>query len=615
MPISGRGTSKNPSLLTFNGLPGAGTEVTAQQVEDQIDQLNQLSQQLRALPQNTAIEQATTGQQVPLTSRYVQQTSRVAPETGFGRPLGVDAGYLRNIAGNPLTGANGLTKDVLSDLMFGDLKSLAYSGGITNYNNPVEESSLSPQTLGNSALTGLLGKPGLGLPLPPNEKMVFNDLPTNDLNNLKDLSNLRSRHHTKTRRKKKGSKSDAVTKLLLSLLVDKLKDIYEMDKVHSNQIKPVKMDSLTIGKIENTLRERSQPKTNKIHSEKDGEKGTRLMENFETNLSFPLTISDKKGPQVSLVDFPKNSDNLAIDVDTKNIENIINGIENGNTIRKENSSSQIKGSNFYPGNNPQETSQKITKTINNDNINLLGKESGSEFHRVKLDPDVGETGKSGTIPSISDYHPTIDAAGTKDTPLRMFDVHTDKATVSALPTFSISSILNQEIPGNVKGSDRILNEEALGDVNPGSNSPTIKVPATASAINENKAASRYTGETETTNYLEASRVLGAVFNKVKDPLARKSVEVAIKAMLKLMKSDSTYSKKQTVPSMNKLWILQEKVRSLMKTIHQLSNAVVDQENKEISRKKKRLLRTKHRFFRKRIPRRHSSYYHKPHHAH
>ena len=614
MPISGRVTNNNPSLLAFNGLPGAGTEVTAQQVEDQIDQLNQLSQQLRALPQNTAIEQATTGQQVPLTSRYVQQTSRVAPETSFGRPLGVDASYLRNIAGNPLTGPNGLTKDVLSDLMFGDLKSLAYSGGVTNYNNPVEESSLSPQTPGNSALTGSLGKPGLGLPLPPNEKMVFNDLPTDELNNLKDLSNLRSRHHTKTRQKKKGRKSDAVTKLLLSLLVDKLKDIYEMDKVNSTQIKPVKMDSLTIGKIENTLRERSQPKTNKMHSEKDGEKGTRLMENFETNLSFPLTISDKKAPQVSLVDFPKNRDNLSIDVDTKNIENIINGIENGNTIRNENNSSQIKGSNVYPGNNPQETSQKITKTINNDNINLLNKESGSEFHRVKLDPDVGEIGKSGTIPSISDYHPKMDAAGTKDTPVRMFDVHTDKATVSALPTFSISSILNQEIPGNVKGSDRILNEEALGDVNPGSNSPTTKVQATSSAIDENKAASTYTGETETTNYLEASRVLGAVFNKVKDPLARKSVEVAIKAMLKLMKSDSTYSKKQTVPSMKKLWILQEKVRSLMKTLRQLSNAVVE-ENKELSRKKKRLLRTKHKFFRKRIPHRHSSYYHKPHRVH
>ena len=596
-------------MLAFNGLPGASTEVTAQQVEDQIDQLNQLSQQLRALPKNTAIEQATFGQQVPLSSRYVQKTSGVAPQTGFGRNLAVNPGYLRNIAGNPLTGANGLTEDVLSDLMFGNLKSLAYSGGITNYNNPMEESSLSTQTLGNSALTGSLGKPGLGLPLPPNEKMVFNDLPTDDLNNL-DLSNLRSRHRTKARRKKKGSKSDAVTKLLLSLLVDKLKDIYEMDKFNSSQIKPaVEMDSLTVGKLE-----RNQPKINKIHPGKDGEKGTRLKKNFETNISFPLTISDKKGTQVSLVDFPKNSDKLSVDVDTKNIENIINGIENGNKIRKENSSSQIKGSNVYTGNNPQEISQKIPKTIKNDNIKLLSKEPGSEFHRVKLDPDVGELGKSGIIPSISDYHPTLDAAGTKDTPVKMFDVHTDKATVSALPTFSISSILNQEIPGNVKGSDRILNEEALEDVNPGSNSPTTKVQVIASTVDEKKAASTNTGETENTNYLEASRVLGAVFNKVKDPLARKSVEVAIKAMLKLMKSDSAYSKKQTVPSMNKLWILQEKVRKLMKMIHQLSDAVFE-ENKENTGKKKRLWRTKHKFFRKRILHRHSSFYHKPHHAH
>ena len=46
----------------------------------------------------------------------------------------------------------------------------------------------------------------------------------------------------------------------------------------------------------------------------------------------------------------------------------------------------------------------------------------------------------------------------------------------------------------------------------------------------------------TVDYLQASTVLGGVFNKVRDPLARESVEVAINAMLKLKKSDSAYSK-------------------------------------------------------------------------
>lgn len=622
MPVSGRASGNNPSLLAFNRLPGASSEVTAQQVEDQIDQLNQLSQQLRTLPQSPAIEQTAKGQQIPL-SRYLPQTSRGTPETGFGRPLGVDPGYLGNIARNPLTGPNGLTKDVLSDLMFGNLKSLAASGAVSNVNNPITENALAPQTLGNSELSAFnnpllegkveqspLGKQGVGFPLPPNENVDFNDLPTNDLDNLKDLSDLRSRHHTKNRRKKKGSNSDVVTKLLLTLLVDKLKDIYEMDKLNSTHFKPSTVDSSTIGKIENTLKERSHdPGNSKSHSEKEGEKDSKLMGTFDTNLSFPLTISDKKGSQVSLVDLPRNGDkddSSSLDVDTKNIENIINGIENGNTTPNENSSAQINGIDVDPGNSPQEISQKTTKTLNSDTPNPVAVESGSEFHRVKMEPE-GVLGKSGTIPSISDYHPTINAAKTTDPPSGIFDVHTDKATVSALPTFSISSILNQEIPGNVKGSDRVLNVDALKDVNSASigftGSSTSKQPGTTSVSSPNM------GEGEAANYLEASRVLGAVFNKVKDPLARKSVEVAIKAMLRLMKSDSSYSKKQTVPSVKKSWIIREKVKRLRATIHELSKAV-DEEVKETYKNKRRHRHTKHKFFKK-----HSSHSHKRHHIH
>lgn len=620
--------------MAFNGLPGETSEVTAQQVENQIDQLNQLSQQMRGLSQSPSIQQTAKGQQIPLSS-FVPQISRGALQSGLGRQLAVEPSYVRNIARNPLTGPNGLTKDVLSDLMFGNLKSLASMGGLSNANSPLEQNAMSPQMLGNSELSAFnnplleekvaqsqSGKPGLGaglgLPLPPNENMDFNDLPTNDLDNLKDLPFLRSKHHSKSKRKKKNDKSDVVTKLLLTLLVDKLKDIYEMDKMNSTQRKTLKLDSSTIGKIENTLKERSHPSSNnKNPSEKDGEKEAKLSDNFDTNLSFPLTFSDTKGAHVSLVDSTQKSDNKdssLLDVDTKNIENIIKGIENGPEPNG-NSSVKIAGVNADPGNSPLEISQKTTKTLNSDDLKLLQKGTASEFHRVKIDP-VGEIGKSETIPSISDYHPTIDVSKTGSPSQGMFEVHTDKATVSALPTFSISSLLNQEIPGNVKASGRVLNTNAEKEVNNVgmdlTSTAAAKPSVTSTAIEDTKGSTTSTGETDNANYLEASRVLGAVFNKVKDPLARKSVEVAIKAMLRLMKSDNNYSKKQSVPSI-KSWILQEKVKKLMKTIHELSKTVhaVDE---EVSTSTKKYRRAKHKILKRRFSHKRANH-HRPRHAH
>jgi len=636
MPLSGTVSNNNPSVLAYNGLPGSSPEVTAQQVENQIEHLNRLSQQLRGFPQSPSIQETTKGPQIPLSS-YVPQISRETAQSGLGRPLEAIPNYVKNIARNPLTGPNGLTKDVLSDLMFGNLKSLASMGGLSS-NSPMEENTMSPQMFGNSGLTAFnnplleekltqsqSGKLGMGLPLPPNENMDFNDLPINDLDNLKDFSLLRSRHHTKSKRKKKNDKSDVVTKLLLTLLVDKLKDIYEMDKINSTQRKTSKLDSSTIGKIESTLNERSNSASNnKSHSGKYGENEAKISEPFDTNLSFPLTFSDKKGAQVSLVDSPKKSDredSSLLDVDTKNIENIIKGIENGSadpksTSTKANSRVKIEGVSADQGNSPLEISQKTTKTLTNDDLKLVQTGSTSEFHRVKIDP-VGVLGKTATIPSISDYHPTIDVPKTTSSE-GMFEVHTDKATVSALPTFSISSLLNQEIPGNVKGSDRVLNTNQEKEVsNAGmdvtdSTSAKVRVASTAMEANP-KYTTTGTGETDSTNYLEASRVLGAVFNKVKDPLARKSVEVAIKAMLKLMKSDNTYSKKHSVPSIKKSWVLQEKVKKLMKTIHELSETV-HAEDEEVSNSKKKHWHAKNKFLIKRLLQRHTIR-HRPHYLH
>lgn len=628
MALADRMLANNPSMMAFRGLPGATTEVTAQQVEDQINQLNRLSQQLRALPQSpSAFEQLAKEQQNPV-SGYVQQASRLTPETGFGRPLGAVPGYVKTIAGNPLTGPNGLTKEVLADLMFGNLKSLASTGGLANFNNPVEENELPPQTLGTSELSAFnnplieeklrqspLGKPGIGFPLPPNENVDFNDLPNDDLDTLKDFSNIHARHNTKSGRKKKPVKSDVVTKLLLSLLVDKLKDIYEMDKFNTTQNKSLKtkVDSSTIGKIGNALKERSQPKNRKNPTDKAGESNIKVIQNFDSNLSFPLTISDQKGSKVSLIDSPQNGgkdDSSAINVDTKNIENIIKGIENGNVETKENSSTQRTGNGVDSGNSPQEISEKTTKTL--DDVSLFNKGSSTEFHQVKIEPDRdGVLGKSGTIPTISNYHPTVDTTSIDPNP-GTFDVQTDKATVSTLPTFSISSILNQEIPGSVKGSNRVLDNNALKDVKAES------IGLGGSPSTEEPVSSKAAGESDTVDYLQASRVLGAVFNKVRDPLARKSVEVAIKAMLKLMKSDSAYSKKQTVPSVEEPWVNHEKMGRLMRTIHQLSKAV-DKEAQVASNKKRRQWRSKHKILKKWISHKHSHHRHKSrlvrHHTH
>lgn len=62
------------------------------------------------------------------------------------------------------------------------------------------------------------------------------------------------------------------------------------------------------------------------------------------------------------------------------------------------------------------------------------------------------------------------------------------------------------------------------------------------------------GEIDSVSYFEVFRVFGVVFNKVKDLLVRKSVEVVIKVMLKLMKLDNVYFKKYLVLLVKKLWV-------------------------------------------------------------
>lgn len=47
--------------------------------------------------------------------------------------------YVKNIVRNLLIGFNGLIKDILLDLMFGNFKSLVFLGGLSSVNSLMEE--------------------------------------------------------------------------------------------------------------------------------------------------------------------------------------------------------------------------------------------------------------------------------------------------------------------------------------------------------------------------------------------------------------------------------------------------------------------------------------------
>lgn len=57
----------------------------------------------------------------------------------MGRLLEVVFNYVKNIVRNLLIGFNGLIKDILLDLMFGNFKSLVFLGGLSSVNSLMEE--------------------------------------------------------------------------------------------------------------------------------------------------------------------------------------------------------------------------------------------------------------------------------------------------------------------------------------------------------------------------------------------------------------------------------------------------------------------------------------------
>ncbi|XP_068716047.1 uncharacterized protein [Montipora foliosa] len=533
----------NPSSITLNEEPVSGREITTQQVEDQINHLNQLNLGLRTSPQDSSIERAIKGQQIPLRSPYTPHERGMALDNVFERQPAVDAGYITRIAKNPLTGPNGLTRGVLADLMFGNLKNFVSPGEITNIDSSMNERAFAPLMTGNSISgdSGSLNIPAF--PLPASEDMASDDL-NDDLDILKEISNLQSKHHAIGKLKKRGKKGGAISSLLLTLLVEKLKDMYEMDKFSSSPKKQSKMNSeIKIAKhIDKDL----------DYLEKYIEKGDRLRARFPKN--------NQKGSKKIPLGVPEHTNNSLLNFGAEKVGTITESTARVNTTPKASSNDhEILVSNGDSVIGRPTFLEEMSKPNNNDNVGRFTKASGTEFHRIKLEPD-GEL----VVPRKADYHPSIGSEGNTAPQEGKFDVHTDKATITALPTFTVSSLLNKEISaGEDIGKDPFLKDEANKEVNFGSlafmNSPATKESESSSFASEKKALSTSNSESETANYLEASRVLGAVFNKVKDPLARKSVEVAIKAMLKLMKSGSAYSKKQRVPLQNQSRILKGKM--------------------------------------------------------
>ena len=588
----------SPLLPNANGASTAASEVTEQQVEDQMKQLNRMSEQLRALPQSPAIEETAKGRQIQVPRYLSQEAPGVLPSTA---PL-MEVDYMKNINRNSLTGLNSLAKPMLSELVFGNPKSLGSLGGVSNLNNPIAENELPPESaqLQNTQISRFidpmlerkleamrnpqLGNSDAGVLMVPFENTDVGDLPNSELEDLKG-----ARHRAKHKSKRKGDRSDVVTRLLLTLLVDKLKDIYEMDKFNSAQKQRMRAHSSTVGRTGTFLRERNHPINNdgtiKNRFPKPSQSHSQANGYFTTNLSFPITFSDSKGIQLSLVGPTKRPDihgTPPLDVDTKNIEKIINSMEKGDrrstpspTMLSKSMKMPFKGMRTDPGNRPQEISQKITKTLDNADINSG---SVSEFHRMRAEPN-GVLGKARDIASILDFHSVTDFPKPTEPSAGILEAHPEKTIVSTLPTYSISSLLNQEFPGSIQGGNRVLKVD----------SPKVAT-FSSTATQQKTAFIRKNDENDTSNYLEASRVLGAVFNKVKDPLARKSVETAIKAMLKLMKSNNTYSKKESVPSTEDSFNLRDKVKKLVTTIHKLSEILSNAKKKLPKKLKKHRLR-------------------------
>ncbi|XP_032241478.1 serine/threonine-protein kinase PRP4 homolog [Nematostella vectensis] len=405
-------------------------------------------------------------------------------------------------------------------------------------------------------------------------------------------------HHHHHHHRHKHHKS--TTKVLLSLLVDKLKDIYELDQMKA--AKNQKLDSLTSGKIGDVMDALDLPKGD-LTSRDQGASSNSTLGEFKTKLSFPLTVSDEQASKIVL----KGKD-VAKDDDDSNIQNILSnlGISQGSDddVNKKSSKgkmaemknetqknskkedpkiasfiSEIKGQQFEDVKGSNRAMVEKVK-LSNKNTSTSNKKAQSKDKIAVPKSDLGEIMKDEDSGSESEFH-TIKAGvdiedkvnGFSSSPLDLKDPSPpgkDTSSVSPLRTFSISSLLNNEggtgdsdtgadfvkisdKPKISKLIDSTIDNGDTKEISLGNSVSTLPDVETKSETLESRSReneSPKNANESASKYLKAARVLGAVYKKVRDPIARDSVETAIKAMLKVIRYESKAGnsyKKHAVP--------------------------------------------------------------------
>ena len=596
------------------------------------------------LSQNSGLRQMSTN---ALLSQINQLSSALAAKNAGGNgPMtqgqaqGPAPGYYNTIMQNPLVGPNGMTKDVLSDLMFGSLKQLASPLDSGNVNSAFASDEQNSNGLlngySNSAPNGLfgslgngnnLGGNGVGMPIIPKDDLHVNARQESPRHHSR-------RHKTRKHKKKEKLDSNSAAKVLLTLLVDKLKDIYEIDKLNATLKTNKVEDSETAGKIASLTGQNSTVNRNNIYrnlTEKRVEGAAAAVAGqFATNLSFPLTVSGEKSTKITITDSKGEDKNSSSELD-KSVANMLDKLKDDND-----------GSPLLPKPDaglPNGTRGKILETRQSIGVKksftevspIVAKsetadpidDGVSEFHAIKINPEAVSSEGQTTTPDrvvqlvqttmvpldspepkidsndvgtvaltvhapegvsilrhIADNAPEISSKESgkisptvrvlppknKDELLNTESMHPSSlnniakvtSTVTSLPTSPLSAFLNKNEPANKKASNRIVGDSSS------TRKPfkaaiagflmTPTEPASSSAVDiavkDTDAQTKVDSitEKERTEYLKASRVLAAVYKKVKDPLAKKSVETAIKAMLKLIRNETPYSKRESVPS-------------------------------------------------------------------
>lgn len=538
--------------------------------------------------------------------------------------VGGQENALQLLNGNRMNG-NGMGNNMMSNLAtLAAANNLAGTQGLNGFNvNPNNGLSMTTGTMSSLGLNGpnLIPPPGMntfpGAPIQgPNPALgmqfmsQLSNMNANDDSEAEDVP--RRHHHKRHHRHHKRRKS--TTKLLLRLLVDKMKDIYELDKMTSpSKSKKTKAQS-ALGKIGLTLDDLgvNVPKDD-VH--KGDQNNTR--NKFKTDLSFPVTVTDETESQhLNLIsdDDPNNSKD---DADIQKILSKFNiGNDGSGAGEPSKKSDDLKISELtdsvskdiaaatriaesgskrtMPGIKGQKVKNEKAKA--RDSIRKFEDGSFSEFHEVKIDNDV--LSKSGVKTDL-----TADGKSSLSETPNILDFNGldgyDNAKVSAPKIFSVSSILNSGKKGKDDGEDMPTIHTKLAKslldyipANKRKTFPEVKIlPMVPSDINKEEDTLKSLTEAishevtskveDGANYVKSARVLGSVFKKVKDPVAKKSIATAIKAMLEVMK----YKAKDDKDSSSKKYNFPADANTTLVQQIQNLNGVLQQMKKHLHHKR------------------------------